>query len=139
LYRRLSAALTRRFADSKRRAEMAKLPTIYGIKNCDTMKKARAWLDKHGVAYEFHDYKTAGIEREQLEAWSKKVGWETLLNQAGTTFRKLPDKDKDGLDAKKAIGLMLEQPSMIKRPVLDLGGGKLLVGFKPEVYASAIG
>jgi arsenate reductase (glutaredoxin) len=113
--------------------------TIYGIKNCDTMKKARAWLDKHGVAYEFHDYKTAGIEREQLEAWSKKVGWETLLNQAGTTFRKLPDKDKTALDAKKAIALMLDQPSMIKRPVLDLGGGKLLVGFKPESYASEIG
>ena len=113
--------------------------TIYGIKNCDTMKKARAWLDKHGVDCAFHDYKTAGIERERLEAWSKKVGWETLLNQAGTTFRKLPDKDKSGLDAKKAIALMLEQPSMIKRPVLDLGGGKLLVGFKPDVYASEIG
>ena len=113
--------------------------TIYGIKNCDTMKKARAWLDKRGVTYNFHDYKTAGIERERLEAWSKKVGWETLLNQAGTTFRKLPDKDKSGLDAKKAIALMLEQPSMIKRPVLDLGGGKLLVGFKPDVYASEIG
>ncbi len=112
--------------------------TIYGIKNCDTMKKARAWLDKHGVTYEFHDYKTAGVARECLEAWSKKVGWETLLNQAGTTFRKLPDKDKSGLDAKKAIALMLEQPSMIKRPVLDLGGGKLLVGFKPEVYQSQV-
>jgi arsenate reductase len=112
--------------------------TIYGIKNCDTMKKARAWLDKHGVDYDFHDYKTAGIEHERLEAWSKKVGWETLLNQAGTTFRKLPDKDKSGLDAKKALALMLEQPSMIKRPVLDLGGGKLLVGFKPELYESQI-
>jgi Spx/MgsR family transcriptional regulator len=112
--------------------------TIYGIKNCDTMKKARAWLDKHGVAYEFHDYKTSGIAHERLEAWSKKVGWDTLLNQAGTTFRKLPDKDKNGLDAKKAIALMLEQPSMIKRPVLDLGDGKLLVGFKPDVYAAEI-
>jgi arsenate reductase (glutaredoxin) len=112
--------------------------TIYGIKNCDTMKKARAWLDKHGVTYEFHDYKTAGIERERLEAWSKKVGWETLLNQAGTTFRKLPDKDKSGLDAKRALALMLEQPSMIKRPVLDLGDGKLLVGFKPELYESQV-
>jgi arsenate reductase len=118
---------------------MAKTLTIYGIKNCDTMKKARTWLDKHGVAYDFHDYKTAGIEREQLEAWSKKVGWETLLNQAGTTFKKLPDKDKTGLDAKKAITLMLAQPSMIKRPVLDLGGGKLLVGFKPEIYAAQVG
>jgi arsenate reductase len=113
--------------------------TIYGIKNCDTMKKARAWLDKHGVPYNFHDYKTAGIEREQLESWSKKVGWDTLLNQAGTTFKKLPDKDKTGLDAKKAIALMLAQPSMIKRPVLDLGGGKLLVGFKPELYEQQLG
>ena len=116
---------------------MAKTLTIYGIKNCDTMKKARAWLDKHGVAYDFHDYKSAGIERERLEGWSKKVGWETLLNQAGTTFKKLPDKDKSGLDAKKAITLMLAQPSMIKRPVLDLGG-KLLVGFKPEIYAKEV-
>jgi arsenate reductase len=112
--------------------------TIYGIKNCDTMKKARAWLDKHGVEYAFHDYKSAGIEREQLERWSKKVGWETLLNRAGTTFRKLPDKDKNGLSEKKALALMLAQPSMIKRPVLDLGGGKLLVGFTPERYGEAV-
>src|SRR3569832_1603137 len=109
--------------------------TIYGIKNCDTMKKARAWLDKHGVAYDFHDYKAAGIERDQLERWSKKVGWETLLNRAGTTFKKLPDKDKQDLTEKKAIALMRAQPSMIKRPVLDLGGGKLMVGFKPELYS----
>ena len=114
--------------------KMAKAVTIYGIKNCDTMKKARAWLDKHGVAYAFHDYKTAGIAREKLEQWEKKVGWETLLNRAGTTFRKLPDRDKNGLTAKKAMALMLAQPSMIKRPVLDLGGGKLVVGFKPELY-----
>ena len=112
--------------------------TIYGIKNCDTMKKARAWLDEQGVAYEFHDYKTAGIDRERLERWAKKVGWETLLNRAGTTFRKLPDKDKQAIDAGKAIALMLAQPSMIKRPVLDLGGGKLLVGFKPENYGEAL-
>jgi arsenate reductase (glutaredoxin) len=112
--------------------------TIYGIKNCDTMKKARAWLDKRGVDYAFHDYKTASIERAQLEGWSKKVGWEVLLNRAGTTFRKLPDKDKNGLDAKKAIALMLAQPSMIKRPVLDLGRGKLIVGFSPETYGAAI-
>ena len=111
--------------------------TIYGIKNCDTMKKARAFLDKQGVDYVFHDYKTAGIERERLERWAKKVGWETLLNHAGTTFKKLPDKDKEGLTEKKAIALMLAQPSMIKRPVLDLGGGKLLVGFKPEQYGEA--
>ena len=112
--------------------------TIYGIKNCDTMKKARAWLDGKGVDYGFHDYKAAGIDKDRLKAWSDKVGWETLLNRAGTTFRKLPDKDKAGLDAGKAIALMLDQPSMIKRPVLDLGGGKLLVGFKPEAYAEAV-
>ena len=111
--------------------------TIYGIKNCDTMKKARAWLDAHGVAYGFHDYKTEGIDRGRLEAWAREVGWETLLNRAGTTFRKLPDKDKDGLTENKAIALMLDQPGMIRRPVLDLGG-KLLVGFKPEDYAKAL-
>ena len=115
------------------------MPTIYGIKNCDTMKKARAWLDKHGVAYAFHDYKTAGIERDQLERWEKKVGWETLLNRAGTTFRKLPDKDKQVNDARKAITLMFAQPSMIKRPVLDLGRDRLLVGFKPDLYKEAVG
>jgi arsenate reductase len=110
--------------------------TIYGIKNCDTMKKARAWLDVRKVAYEFHDYKTSGIERAMLEAWAREVGWEILLNRAGTTFRKLPDARKDGLTAPKAIALMLEQPSMIKRPVLDIAG-TLLVGFKPEQYAQA--
>ena len=113
--------------------------TIYGIKNCDTMKKARAWLDKHRVDYAFHDYKTAGIEREKLERWAKKAGWETLLNRAGTTFKKLPDKDKESITEKKAIALMLAQPSMIKRPVLELGGGKMLVGFKPEQYDAALG
>ena len=109
--------------------------TIYGIKNCDTMKKARAWLDQRGVNYAFHDYKAAGIERGKLEGWAKKIGWENLLNKAGTTFRKLPDKDKEGLTEKKAIALMLAQPSMIKRPVLE-AGGRLLVGFKPEQYES---
>jgi arsenate reductase (glutaredoxin) len=108
--------------------------TIYGIKNCDTMKKARAWLDKQGVDHAFHDYKTAGIAREKLEGWAKKAGWETLLNRAGTTFKKLPEKDKDGLTEQKALALMLAQPSMIKRPVLELPGGKLLVGFRPEQY-----
>jgi Spx/MgsR family transcriptional regulator len=117
---------------------MAKGVTIYGIKNCDTMKKARAWLDKRGVAYEFHDYKTAGIERGRLERWSSDVGWETLLNRAGMTFRKLAEKDKEGLTEKKAIALMAAQPSMIKRPVLDVGG-KLLVGFKPEQYEKSFG
>ncbi len=108
--------------------------TIYGIRNCDTMKKARAWLDGHGVAYAFHDYKVAGIERARLENWARAVGWETLLNRAGTTFRKLPEKDKVGLDDKKAMALMLAQPSMIKRPVLDVDG-RLTVGFSPESYA----
>lgn len=112
--------------------------TIYGIKNCDTMKKARTWLDKNGIAYDFHDYKTAGIERERLEGWAAKVGWEPLLNRAGTTFRKLSDRDKNGLIEKKAIALMVSQPSMIKRPVLDVGG-KLLVGFKPEQYEELTG
>lgn len=113
--------------------------TIYGIKNCDTMKKARAWLDKHAVEHAFHDYKTAGIERAQLERWAKKVGWETLLNRAGTTFKKLPEKEKEGVTRTKAIALMLKQPSMIKRPVLEANGGKLLVGFKPEQYAATLG
>ncbi|MGF1619157.1 MAG: ArsC family reductase [Rhodomicrobiaceae bacterium] len=113
--------------------------TIYGIKNCDTMKKARGWLDGHGVEYAFHDYKSAGIDRDRLERWCKALGWEALLNRAGTTFRKLPEEDKQGLDADKAIALMLDQPSIIKRPVLDLGDGKLLVGFKPDAYSAAIG
>ena len=111
--------------------------TIYGIKNCDTMKKARSWLDSHGMTYDFHDYKTAGIARDRLAQWSDQVGWETLLNRAGTTFRKLPDSEKEGLNARKALALMLAQPSMIKRPVLDLGG-KLLVGFKPDIYAREV-
>ncbi len=111
--------------------------TIYGIRNCDTMKKARVWLDARGVAYDFHDYRTAGIDRVRLERWCKELGWETLLNRAGTTFRKLPDADKKVADARKAIALMLAQPSLIKRPVLDLGG-RLLVGFKPELYQDAV-
>jgi len=102
------------------------------------MKKSRAWLDEHGVECSFHDYKTAGIEAERLERWCRKVGWEALLNRSGTTFRKLPDKEKDGLDAEKAVALMLVQPSMIKRPVLELGGGKLIVGFTPELYAQSV-
>jgi arsenate reductase (glutaredoxin) len=117
---------------------MAKNITIYGIKNCDTMKKARAWLEKHGVAYEFHDYKSAGVERGALEGWARAVGWETLLNRSGRTFRALPPKDQQGVNEKKAIALMTAQPSMIKRPVLDVAG-KLLVGFKPEEYDKAFG
>jgi Spx/MgsR family transcriptional regulator len=112
--------------------------TIYGIKNCDTMKKARAWLDKRGVDYAFHDYKTAGLDKAKLQSWAKRAGWESLLNKAGTTFRKLPEHEKNGLTEAKAIKLMLAQPSMIKRPVLELGGGKLLVGFRPEEYEAAI-
>lgn len=111
---------------------------IYGIKACDTMKKARDWLSAHDVAYDFHDYKAVGVERSQLEDWSRRVGWERLLNRSGTTFRNLPDSDKQGLDEAKAIALMLAQPSMIKRPVLDIGHD-LIVGFKPEVYAAALG
>jgi arsenate reductase len=111
--------------------------TIYGIKNCDTMKKARMWLDGHSIAYAFHDYKAEGIDRGRLEMWVKSVGWDVLLNRSGTTFRKLPDAEKNELTEAKAIALMLDQPSMIKRPVLDLGG-KLLVGFKPEVYEAAL-
>jgi arsenate reductase len=112
--------------------------TIYGIKNCDTMKKARVWLDHRGIGYAFHDYKTLGIERDVLERWVDEVGWETLLNRAGTTFRALPDDKKEGLNAKKAIALMLAQPSMIKRPVL-ISGKKMLVGFKPEAYKNLLG
>ena len=110
--------------------------TIFGIKNCDTMKKARAWLDGHGVDYAFHDYKAEGIDAAHLKRWAAEVGWETVLNRAGTTFRKLPDAQKTGLDERKAIALMLAQPSMIKRPVLQIGN-RLLVGFKPEAYAKA--
>ncbi len=111
--------------------------TIYGIKNCDTMKKARAWLDKQGATYSFHDYKTSGIDRARLERWCKEVGWEKLLNRAGTTFRKLPDADKADLTEAKAIALMLAQPSVIKRPVLDLGR-KRVVGFSPELYKAEV-
>jgi arsenate reductase len=110
---------------------------IYGIKNCDTMKKARAWLDKHGTAHSFHDYKTSGIDRARLERWSKEVGWEKLLNRAGTTFRKLPNADKENLTEARVIALMLAQPSVIKRPVLDLGR-KRVVGFSPDLYKAEV-
>ena len=110
--------------------------TMFGIRNCDTIKKARTWLDEHGVAYAFHDYKIAGIEPARLDDWIGRVGWEVLVNRAGSTFRKLPEGDRVDLDAKKAAALMLAQPSMIKRPVLDTGE-TLLVGFKPERYEAA--
>jgi len=111
--------------------------TLYGIKACDTMKKARVWLDQHGVDYTFHDYKVAGANRADVERWADEHGWEVVLNRAGTTFRKLPDADRQDIDRDKAIDLMLAQPSMIKRPVLDLGG-RTLVGFKPDQYAAAL-
>lgn len=110
--------------------------TMYGIKNCDTIKKARTWLEAHDVAYDFHDYKASGIDADRLCGWAKQVGWEVLLNRAGTTFRALPDTDKADIDEAKAIALMVAQPSMIKRPVLE-SAGPLLVGFKPDTYLAA--
>lgn len=112
--------------------------TIYGIPNCDTVKKARAWLDQHGVEYVFHNYKKQGIDAKRLEKWSRSVGWEILLNRAGTTFRKLSDAEKADLNEKTAIALMVEQPSIIKRPVLEFGADKPLVGFKPDIYAASL-
>jgi len=112
--------------------------TLYGIRNCDTMKKAWTWLDEHGVAYDFHDYKKVGVSRAALESWAGEVGWERLLNRSGTTFKKLPGAERQGLDQEKAIALMLAQPAIIKRPVLETAG-RLLVGFKPEEYQAAFG
>ena len=111
--------------------------TIYGLKNCDTMKKARAWLDGHGIGYYFHDYKTAGINKARLDGWVAQLGWETLLNRAGTTFRKLPESEKANLTGKKAVALMLAQPSMIKRPVLE-ADGRITAGFRPELYENLL-
>ena len=112
--------------------------TLHGIRNCDTMKKAWTWLDANSVVYDFHDYKKVGLDHATLEGWVARIGWEVLLNRAGTTFRTLADADKQGIDAAKAIELMLAQPSMIKRPVLEIEG-RLIVGFKSEVYVSLIG
>jgi len=133
-----------RFADQNRIARCGRKGqkdgemaiTIYGIKNCDTMKKARTWLEQKGVSYAFHDYKASGIDRGHLQAWVDKAGWETVLNRAGTTFKKLDETDRQNIDQAKAIELMLAQPSMIKRPVLE-ADGKLLIGFKPEIYENA--
>ncbi len=110
--------------------------TIYGIRNCDTMKKARAWLDGRALAYRFHDYRVDGLDRATLEAWIGKVGWEVLLNRSSTSFRALSEQDKTDIDRGKAISLMLTQPTMIKRPVLDVSG-RLTVGFKPDAYEAA--
>lgn len=110
--------------------------TLYGIPNCDTVKKARVYLDSRGVAYRFHDYKKSGIEEDDLKRWASQVGWEVLLNKSGTTFKELPDADKADIDEAKAIALMVANPSMIKRPVVE-GGKKLLVGFKPDIYDAA--
>lgn len=112
--------------------------TLYGIKNCDTVKKARAWLDAAGIAYQFNDYKARGADAGKLAAWVAALGWETVLNRAGTTFRGLPDADRAEIDADKAVALMLAQPSLIKRPMLE-SDGVLLAGFKPEIYAAKLG
>jgi arsenate reductase (glutaredoxin) len=111
--------------------------TIYGIPNCDTVKKARQWLDSRGIAYVFHDYKKQGADAERIASWVKQAGWEKVLNRAGTTFKKLPDADKQGLDADKAVAVMAANPSCIKRPVVEYPGG-LLVGFKPEEWEAAL-
>lgn len=111
--------------------------TVYGIPNCDTVKKARAWLDASGIEYAFHDYKKQGADAAKLEQWAAQAGWEKVLNRAGTTFRKLPDADKANLDATRAVRLMAANPSCIKRPVVEHPGG-LLVGFKPEEWQATL-
>ncbi|KQY13294.1 ArsC family reductase [Rhizobium sp. Root482] len=113
------------------------MTTIYGIRNCDTMKKARAWLEGQGIAHDFHDYKQSGVSREMLSRWCAALGWETVLNRAGTTFRALPEAEKAGLDEDGAVSLMLAQPSMIKRPILDRDG-ELIAGFKPDIYEKVL-
>lgn len=111
---------------------------MYGLPSCDTIRKARTWLDRAGVPYRFHDYKTAGIDRRSVETWCREAGWTSVCNQAGRTFRALPDTDKRDLTERRAIDLMLAQPSMIKRPVLDIDG-RIVVGFSPAVYKEIFG
>lgn len=125
--------MTRDLGDGEKRGQAAMI-TMYGIPNCDTIKKARKWLDDNGIAYSFHNYKKLGVDEAALRLWVDELGWETLLNRAGTTFRGLPDADKADLNAEKAIALMVANPSMIKRPVLDLGDRRI-AGFKPEIYS----
>jgi arsenate reductase len=124
--------------DLNQSAAAAGMIVMYGIRNCDTVKKARAWLDARGVAYAFHDYKAEGVDPARLAAWARELGWERLLNRSGTTFRKLADADKADLGEAKAIALMLAQPSMIRRPLLDLGARRL-AGFDSERWQAALG
>ena len=111
--------------------------TMFGIANCDTVKKARTWLDGRGVAYAFHDYKKAGADAARIAGWCDAAGWEKVLNRAGTTFRKLPEADREGLDQAKAVALMAANPSCIKRPIVEHPGG-LLVGFKADEWDAAL-
>ena len=111
--------------------------TFYAIPNCDTVKKARDWLGGRGIAYTFHDHKKQGVDAIRIARWVEQAGWEKVLNRAGTTFKKLPDGDKQGLDAVKAVALMAANPSCIKRPVLEYPDG-LLVGFKPDEWEAAL-
>jgi Spx/MgsR family transcriptional regulator len=111
--------------------------TLYGIPNCDTVKKARTWLDEHGVSYAFHDYKKQGVDPAKIAGWIEQAGWERVLNRAGTTFKKLPDADKQELDARKAVAVMAANPSAIKRPIVEHPGG-LLVGFKESDWEQAL-
>ena len=111
---------------------------LYGIPNCDTVKKARTWLDGRGIAYIFHDYKKAGADAGKLTDWCHAAGWDKVLNRAGTTFKKLPDADKADLDQAKAVAVMAANPSCIKRPIVEHPGG-ILVGFKEAEWAAALG
>jgi len=135
---RLPIASRRAHSGAKQQERRAVDVTLYGIPDCDTMKKARTWLDQAGIAYRFHDYKKAGVAEADLRRWVDRLGWETVLNRAGTTFRKLPEAARAGIDADKAVALMLAQPSMIKRPMLE-SGDALLAGFAPDRYSAVFG